>query len=1076
VTSAPYRQLPTTAIALEEEILALWEAEKTFRRSLELRKGAPEFVFYEGPPTANGRPGVHHIIARTIKDSVARFRSMTGWHVTRIAGWDTHGLPVEIEAEKQLGISGKPEIERLGIARFNAVCRENIFTYKEDWERLSLRIGYWLDYDRPYITFTPEYIESVWWALADVHEKGLLYRGYKVLPYCPRCGTGLSSHEVAQGYRMVSEPSVYIKFHLVDDPAQARVLSWTTTPWTLPGNLALAVGADVDYVRLRIREPDSAADGGESGVPFPRGAEPGEVLILARDLVEDTIRHPYEVVEQLKGAELVGRRYRPLFPGAVEADGNEAAWTVQAADFVTTEEGTGVVHTAVMYGEDDFRLGVEVGLPMQHTVDGNGRFVDRVPGGLAGLQVKDEVTEQAIGEYLTENDLLYRRQMYEHSYPHCWRCDSALLYMARDSWYIRTTAVKDRLLAHNAAVGWHPPEIGRGRMGEWLDNNVDWALSRDRYWGTPLPIWSCDSDDSHREVMGSLRRLAELAGPLGEDFDPHRPEIDEVSWPCTEEDCQGTMRRVPEVIDTWFDSGSMPFAQWHYPFENEESFREHFPAHFIAEGIDQTRGWFYSLLAISTLLFDEPCYLNVVVNDLILDETGQKMSKSRGNVVDPWEAVAEHGADAIRIYLLASSNPWLPKRWDDGAIRETNRKLFDTLRSTYRFFAMYARLDGWSHLEAGVSEPDSRARMDRWLLSRLDGLVAAMRADMEGYDLTRAARRVSAFVLDDLSNWYVRQTRDRFWATRPEEDDELRSPDAFATLHEALVTCSLLLAPLAPFLADWLHRQLAGASVHLAEYPEPRGRRDEPLEREMEDVRRLATLGRAAREEAGIRVRQPLSTLLAVVPSGRRVSPELESVLRQELNVKRVVFPGGGHDIVRLSAKPEFGMLGPSFGHRTPAVARAIVAMEPEMIREIQAGNSVTISVEGEEAEVDPQAVRVIEEAVGDLTVEAADGFVVGLDVTLTDDLVAEGMVRELVNRVQRLRRDSGLDVSDRIRLAVTGSQQLVEAVTTFRDYVAGETLAVELVEGGPAVDASDHVQAVEIGRDTAKLGVSLAG
>ncbi|MCK5448093.1 MAG: class I tRNA ligase family protein, partial [Gemmatimonadetes bacterium] len=537
---------------------------------------------------------------------VARYRAMTGWHVTRIAGWDTHGLPVEIEAEKQLGISGKPELERIGIARFNQVCRENLFTYKEDWELLSRRIGYWLDYENAYMTCTPEYVESVWWALAEIHRKGLLYKGYKVLPYCPRCGTGLSSHEVAQGYRVVSEPSVYVKFRLENDPGGASILSWTTTPWTLPGNVALAVGEDIDYLRVRIREP---REDDESSAGFPKGASPGEELIVASELVPDVLRHPYDVVEVVTGADLVGKRYRPLFPGAVDAGGNDRAWTVLAADFVTTEEGTGVVHTAVMYGEDDFNLGTREKLPMQHTVDPDGRFVDRVPGGLGGRFVKDADTDQMIINGLADSDLLYRRQMYEHSYPHCWRCDSALLYMARDSWYIRTTAVRERLLENNAAVDWHPPEIGTGRMGEWLSGNVDWAVSRDRYWGTPLPVWVCDADESHVHVIGSFAELGKCAGGIPTDFDPHRPEIDSITWSCSEEGCSGTVRRVPEVMDAWFDSGSMPFAQWHYPFENEDVFATHFPAHFIAEGVDQTRGWFYSLLAISTLVFDSSAYL-----------------------------------------------------------------------------------------------------------------------------------------------------------------------------------------------------------------------------------------------------------------------------------------------------------------------------------------------------------------------------------------------------------------------------------------------------------------------------------
>jgi len=1065
-----YRPLPESVTELEGQVLEDWEAEDAFHSGLEARRDAPEFVFFEGPPTANGKPGVHHLLARTIKDTVARYRAMTGWHVTRIAGWDTHGLPVEIEAEKQLGISGKPEIERMGIARFNQVCRENLFTYKGDWERLSRRIGYWLDYENAYVTCTPEYIESVWWALSEIHRKGHLYKGYKVLPYCPRCGTGLSSHEVAQGYRDVSEPSVYVKFRLEDDPGGASILSWTTTPWTLPGNVALAVGEEIDYLRVRVREPKD----GEG--KFPKGASPGEELIVASAVAHEVLRHPYDIVEVLPGTDLVGRRYQQLYPGAVEADDNPAAWTILAADFVTTEDGTGVVHTAVMYGEDDFSLGAREDLPMQHTVDPDGRFVDRVPGGLAGRFVKDEETDQAIIDGLGEAGLLYRRQMYQHSYPHCWRCDSALLYMARDSWYIRTTAVQAALLAHNASVDWYPPEIGSGRMGEWLSGNVDWAVSRDRYWGTPLPIWVCDREPTHMQVVGSLGELASLAGELPEDFDPHRPEIDELAWPCGEPGCAGDLRRVPQVLDAWFDAGSMPFAQWHYPFENQDSFKAHFPAHFIAEGVDQTRGWFYSLLAISTLVFDAPAYRGVIVNDMILDAEGQKMSKSRGNVVDPWETVSEFGADATRFFLLSSSNPWLPKKWDGEALKETNRKLFDTLRSTYRFFAMYAELEGWTHSVSGAAAVEARAPIDRWLLSRLDDLVCSMRADFEAYDLTRAARRVATFVLDDLSNWYVRQSRDRFWATgRADSGDATAqgTADAFATLHSALATTALVLAPISPFLSDWLHRQLMGGSVHLADFPESSGLRDEDLERRMDDVRRLSTLGRAAREEAGIRVRQPLGSLHAVIPGGRRPGPELEMVLRQELNVKEVVFPSGSDDIVRLSAKPEFARLGPRFGSRTPRVAKAIEAMELEDVRRLGAGEVVTVVVDGEVLEVQPGDARILEAASGDLMIQAQDGYLVGLDTAVTPGLEAEGLAREVVSRVQRFRREAGLDVSDRIRLGLaTDSARLADAVRAHGEYIARETLAIAVTTDADQVAAMQHRAGVEIEGESIVLGL----
>ena len=1090
-----YPELPDSVLALEEEILRRWDEEETFRRSVEEREGAPEFVFYEGPPTANGRPGVHHVLARTLKDLVARYRTMTGHHVTRIAGWDTHGLPVEIEAEEELGISGKPEIEELGIAEFNEVCRDNIFTYKDEWEKLSRRIGYWLDYDRAYITCSEDFVESVWWALAEIDRKGLLYKGHRVLPYCPRCGTGLSSHEVAQGYREVVDTAVFVAFPLTDDPDDAAVLSWTTTPWTLPGNVALAVDPEIEYVRVRV------TGGGDDEDGSPTGARPGDVLVLARDRMEEVLADEVEVLDAFPGSELVGRRYLPPFEGAVDGDDHRDAWTVLSADFVTTDEGTGVVHTAVMYGEDDYRLGQERDLPREHTVGPEGRFLDEVGEPLAGRRVDAPDTERLLLEHLRGEERLYRSERYPHSYPHCWRCDAALLYMAMDSWYVETTAVKDRLLENNASVDWHPPEIGEGRMGEWLENNVDWALSRDRYWGTPLPIWECDADEEHREVLGSYEELAERAGPLGEDFDPHRPEIDDHAWPCPEEGCVGTMRRVEQVADAWFDSGSMPYAQWHYPFENEEAFETHFPADFIAEGVDQTRGWFYSLLALSTLLFDEPAYRSVVVNDLVLDAEGRKMSKSRGNTVDPWAALERHGADAIRFFLVSSSNPWLPKRWDPDGLAEVARKLFDTLRNSYRFFAMYANLEGWEgpedaglgRLSAGTAagggdvgpvEPRpvaERSALDRWLLSRLDTLTARMREELDGYDLTAAARRLSDFTVDELSNWYVRRSRDRFWATPGSGLDRRDTADAFATLDEALRTVARALAPFSPFLSDWLHRALAGGtSAHLADFPVPAGRADRALEREMEDARRLAALGRAAREEAGLKVRQPLREVRVVVPGGRRLSPEVSAILREELNVRRVEFLDADDEIVRLHVKPDYSALGPRFGEATPAVAEAVEGLDDAAARRLRSGESVVVSHEGAEAEVGPDEVEIVEEARGELAVGTGRGYTAALDPELDADLRREGLARELVSRVQRLRRDAGLEVADRIRLAVAGDEALEEAVRAHRREIAGETLALEdgeprLAVGEAADGAPEHTEEVEIEGHRGRIGLSRA-
>jgi isoleucyl-tRNA synthetase len=1047
-----YRALPETIEALELEILERWKAEDTFGRGLQRRKGAPEFVFYEGPPTANGRPGVHHVMSRTLKDTVARFAAMTGHHVTRKAGWDTHGLPVELEVEKLLGISGKPDIERMGIAEFNQVCRENLFTYKEDWERLSQRIGYWLDYADPYVTCAPEYVESVWWALSEIERKDLLYLDYKVLPYCPRCGTGLSSHEVAQGYRDRTDPSITVRFAVAGE-AGRWLLVWTTTPWTLVSNIAVAFGTDLGYVEVEHE---------------------GDRYVLARGRVEHYFGEAATIGREVAAAELGELEYdRPfrLVPSYDMPTGR-----VLPAGFVSDEDGTGLVHMAPAFGADDFELGRAFDLPVVRPVDDAGRFLPDVRE-VGGERVKQ--ADERLQDMLEERGLMFRRESFRHSYPHCWRCDTPLIYMARDSWYVRTTDVRRRMMEENAAVNWHPPEIGSGRMGEWLKGNIDWAISRDRYWGTPLPIWLCDACGA-RDVVGSFAALAERAGGLPggtEGFDPHRPEIDGLTWPCEGDGCRGTMTRVPQVLDAWFDSGSMPFAQWHYPFENRDLFESHFPADAIAEGVDQTRGWFYSLLALSTILFDRAAYRNVLVNDLILDDSGQKMSKSRGNVVDPWETLAENGADVLRFYLLASSNPWLPKRWDAAGLHDTNRKTFDTLRSAYRFFAMYAGFETWRHDGTGLPPraASERPLIDRWLLGRTDATATGVRGALAAYDLTRAARTISAYVQDDLSNWYIRLTRDRFWATRGGEAGAQDTADAFATLHHALVVVCRLLAPIAPFLSDWMHRELMGESVHLADFPGTSPRVGGALEQGMEDVRRLATLGRAAREEAGIRVRQPLPELRAVLPGGRRLDEAFVELLRTELNVRSVVFPTGDDDIIRLSAKPDFGVLGPRFGPDTPAVASALAALDAASVRRLREGEAIDVEVADRRVEVRPDEVKILEQTAGDLVVQAGDGWLVGLDTTLDEELRAEGMAREIVNRVQRLRRDADLAVSDRIRLAIAGAPALERIVLAHAAYIGGETLAVALDTGSAAVDGLAVAREIEIDGEAVRIGLEVA-
>jgi isoleucyl-tRNA synthetase len=1041
-----YPEYPASPTALEEWVLDQWRREELFRRTLEETAEGEEFVFFEGPPTANGRPGIHHVLSRTIKDVVCRYQTMCGRHVTRIAGWDTHGLPVEIEAEKKLGISGKRQIEELGVARFNQVCQDSVFTYKEDWERLSERIGYWLDYSDPYVTFEARYVESVWWILKQLADRGLIYRGHRSVPYCPRCGTALSSHEVAQGYEDVADPSIYFACPLEEEPGRA-FLVWTTTPWTLPSNVALAVRGDLEYVEVR------------SGA---------RTYILAASRVEALFGEAAEVVGRFRGSDLTGMRYqRPFELIPRDSAGSDAAangWQVVAEDFVTADDGTGIVHLAPAFGADDYAAGQRHGLPMFRPVDDAGRFREDVP--LVGGQfVKD--ADAVLVDDMRPRGLVFRYSLETHNYPHCWRCRSPLLYMARDSWYIRTTSMREEMLANNAQVRWHPPEIGTGRFGEWLEGNVDWAISRERYWGTPLPIWSCDNDRTHTLTVGGFDELAELAGGLPAGFDPHKPYLDEVTWPC---ECGGTMRRTPEVVDVWFDSGAMPFAQWHYPFENRERFEKHFPADFICEGVDQTRGWFYSLMAISTMLGRGPAYRNVLVNDLVLDAEGQKMSKSRGNVVDPWQAIGQFGADAIRWYFITASHPWLPKRFDPAALGESARRAFDTLANTYRFFALYANLEEWAPAD---DDPPvwERSTMDRWILSRLAGLVTEVTTHFNAYQLTHGARAIADFIVDDLSNWYVRRSRDRFWGS----SDAADARAAFRTLHEVLEVLSRLMAPIAPFHADWIFRALTGGqSVHLAPFPFAGMKtvRDEALEEGMRVVRILARLGRAARERVRIRVRQPLGVLQAVVPEPALLTEELLGVLREELNVKRVQFLQGAGDLVSLRAQPNFRQLGKRFGGQTQEAAGLIRALDGDSLRAYARGDGVAIEVAGTSHLLEPGDLEVIEESAGELVVESDEGCTVALDPTVDEALRLEGLARELVNRIQRVRKDSGLAVSDRIRLVVFGGADVVRAAEEHRDYIAAETLATEVAlasesEGswvGPLHDADLDGAPVRIG------------
>ncbi|MFN0181360.1 MAG: isoleucine--tRNA ligase [Gemmatimonadales bacterium] len=998
---------------LETALLETWKGERLFAQVQALRATDPPFVFFEGPPTANGRPGIHHVFSRTIKDLFCRFRSMQGRSVTRIAGWDTHGLPVEIEVEKRLKLSGKKDIEAFGVEEFNRLCRESVFAYQNDWVALSDRIGYWLDYDRPYVTCTKEYIESVWWLLKRLHEKALLVRGHRVLPYCPRCGTTLSSHELSLGYEDVVDKSIYLTFPLEDG---RELVVWTTTPWTLPSNVAAAVHPDLEYGTYRV---------GDRRL----------ILATARSIVLAKGKDdPAPVAERVElGRALVGLRYRrPIDVVPLPAD--ELNSVVVGGDFVTAEDGSGIVHMAPAFGADDYAMGQQHGLALLRPVAADGTFQGTTWPELEGRLVTADETNELIIRRLKADGRHLKTDQHRHSYPHCWRCKSKLIYYAKDSWFVRTSAVKDRLVALNETIAWHPPEVGTGRFGGWLANNVDWALSRDRYWGTPLPVWVSDRDPGVVEVIGSLAELeAKLGRSLPKEFDPHKPFIDALTWP---DPAGGTMRRVSEVIDTWFDSGSMPYAQWHYPFEGKEEFAGHFPADFICEGVDQTRGWFYSLLAIATTVFDQIPYRNVVVNDMVLDAAGQKMSKTRGNTVDPWEAVGQFGADQVRLYLLASSQVWVPKPFDRAAIPDTVGGFFNTLRNTYSFLALYSTPDATDGL--------GRTLLDRWIRDRLAATVRAVTAAWHGYDATTGVRAILEFV-DDLSNWYVRLSRARFWAP-----DQAADPVAVAALRDCLVTVARLLAPAAPFASDWLHRALTGTSVHLAAFPTAGPAEEGDLVQAMDAIRRLSSLARSAREAGNRRVRQPLATMRVAV--GRGIdSPrfrELLPLLAQEVNVKVVEVVSSDTDLVRLKAKANFRSLGKRFGKETPAVAAHLATLGPEQLRQLEGGETIPVSFAGKSIAIEPDDVVVEREVATDWLVQSGGAFVVALDPTITPDLAREGMAREIVSRVQRLRKEAGFEYTTRITLGISGDGPVVAAARSERAMIQGETLARDIKVG----------------------------
>jgi isoleucyl-tRNA synthetase len=1042
--------------ALDARILAFWKAARIFEKSLEGRDDAPVYVFYEGPPTANGRPGSHHVISRIFKDLFPRYKTMRGYRVPRKAGWDTHGLPVELEVERRLGIDGKQQIEDYGVAEFNQLCRESVTAYLEEWERFTERIGFWVDLGDAYYTFTNEYIETVWWLLRQIWDKGLLFQGHKVVPYCPRCGTAISSHEVAQGYKDVTEDSIYVRFPLgaeaaatLGAPAGAPVslAVWTTTPWTLISNVAAAVHPGVTYALVESR---------------------GERFVLARGLVEKVLGPNAAVERELPGRELLGLSYEPPFRYMTP---EKPAHFVVGGDFVTTADGTGIVHIAPAFGEDDMRVGLENDLPVVNAVDTEGRFIAAVEP-WAGRYVKD--ADPAITEELKARGLLLGVQPYEHSYPFCWRCDTALLYYAKETWYIRTTAIKDELIRANDAIVWHPEHIKQGRFGEWLANNVDWALSRDRYWGTPLPVWRCE--EGHTHCVGSIAELREMAaGPLPDDMDLHRPYVDEVVLACPE--CGRAMRRADEVIDAWFDSGSMPFAQWHYPFENEERFHERFPADFIAEAIDQTRGWFYSLLAVATLVEGRSSYKRVLCLGHILDADGQKMSKSKGNVVEPDEILDRQGADAFRWFMFASQHPWSPRRFSAEMVDEVVRKFLLTLWNTYSFFTVYANIDRFDPAAEPLPVAE-RPLLDRWLAGELASLVQTVTERLEQYDATGTCRAIQEFV-DDLSNWYVRRSRRRFWKSESDRDKLA----AYHTLYEALVTVSKLLAPFTPFVAEELYQNLvrgvdaaAPESVHLCAWPVA----DEEVidagaSFAMAAARRVVEMGRAARNAAAVKTRQPLAEVALALPAAERRAVEgLGDVVLDELNVKSLRFVGDEGELVAYSVKPNLKLLGPKLGRQLGALQAALQdADAAALVAELKTSGSAVLVIDGSELRLAAAELLVETGSPPGYRVESDAGRTVALRTEVDLALREEGVARELVHAVQLARKNADLRIEDTVSLTLSVPDELRPLAERHAAVLKAETLASELALGDAR---GDHCETARVEGHDIGIGLTVTG
>ena len=1036
-----YKKVPTTLnfVEREKETLKFWKDNQIFEKSVQLRQGAPAYTFFDGPPTANGKPHIGHVLTRAMKDIIPRYKTMRGYDVLRKAGWDTHGLPVELEVEKELGLDGKEQIEQYGVIPFIQKCKESVWKYKGEWEVMSDRMGFWADMDNPYITYDNDYIESEWWALKAIYEKGLLYKGHKIVPYCPRCGTALSSHEVAQGYKEVKETSATVRFR-VPDEENTYFLAWTTTPWTLPSNVSLCVNPDVTYAYVRV-------DGKET-------------LIMAKDLIETVLEgHDTEIIKEVVGRELEYKHYEPLFECTRKAAGGKDAFYVMVDDYVTTTDGTGIVHNAPAFGEDDYRVCKKYDLPFVQMVDSKGEMCGGTPWD--GVFVKK--ADPMVLKDLDERGLLFAAPRFEHSYPFCWRCDTPLIYYARSSWFIAMTKVKDRLIDYNRRINWIPETIKEGRMGNFLENVIDWGISRERYWGTPLPVWVCDKCGKIH-VVGSRKELSELTG-CDENVELHKPYVDPLTWKC---ECGGTMRREPVVIDCWFDSGSMPFAQWHYPFENKDKFQRRYPANFISEAIDQTRGWFYTLSAIAACLFDSPAFLNCIVLGHVQDKEGRKMSKHIGNVVDPWVLLDNQGADAVRWYFYTSSMPWLPNRFSAEAVSESQRKYMGTFWNTYAFYILYADIDGFDPTRHKLVR-ENLTPMDRWILSRLNTLIGHVEAYLDDLKMTEAGREMQDF-MDDLSNWYVRRCRERYWGKDMTADKEA----AYMTLYTVLKTMALISAPFTPFMSETMYQNMvrtvdksAPESIHLCDWPKKDESFIDPeLEANMAAVLDIVVLGRSARNAANIKNRQPVASMYV---QGKALPDMYVSIIADELNVKEVRFVDDASSFISYRVKPQLKTLGPRYGKLLPKINQYLAGegVGNAVVAAHNRGESYKFDIDGTEISLAAEDVLVsTEENAGFVTVTEHDLSVV-LDTNLTPELIEEGFVREIVSKVQTMRKEAGFEVTDHIVLSHHGNSLIEGIFARHGAEIAADTLADSIKLG-----SAGYVKDWEINGESVTLGV----